>query len=131
MDGVNLDSGPGEEDWYKTEVVAKRFYDFYMGTERIFKRIAQKIDGEVSEGADWHKELLKQMEQPVAGREAVISRELRKELMDFLAFRHVWVKAYGTELNWPKMKKLAQKFPAVYSQSRREILNFLENYLSA
>ena len=110
---------------YKTEILANRFYDFYIGVERIFKRIAQKIDGEVPRGADWHKKLLKQMTEDGFNREAVISEELRKELMDFLVFRHFWVKSYVIELDRKEMEPLIDKFDGGYEKTRRELLDFV------
>lgn len=37
-------------------------HDVYSGFERVFKQIAATVDGSVPTGAEWHRELLDQMD---------------------------------------------------------------------
>jgi len=125
MEEIDIETGPPAKEWYKKEAIANRLYDFYMGVERIFKRIAQKLDQKLPQGANWHKDLLQQMNQEKESRDPVISQKLRRDLLELLAFRHVWVNAYGIELTWKKMKYLVRKFEDVHDRTKKEIHTFI------
>ena len=45
-----------QDDFYM-DSVALNLHSFYNGLERIFERIAATLDGDVPEGANWHKVL--------------------------------------------------------------------------
>lgn len=62
------------------ESAALRLHNFYTGCERIFKLIANDINGTVPETIDWHKRLLTQMALDVTDvRPAVVSKDTRSE----------------------------------------------------
>lgn len=96
----NLAQDPEEREAY-VDAIAFNLHDFYTGVERIFLRIAQDLDGSVPQGAEWHKELLRQMEENLPGiRSAAIKSEsLVRELNDLRGFRHVARNIYTCELN--------------------------------
>ena len=45
-------------DRYLLRTKASFLADFYMGVERIFKIIAEELNGGTPKGEDWHKRLL-------------------------------------------------------------------------
>jgi protein subunit release factor A len=62
----------------------------YEGLERLFSLILLTVDKKRLHGADWHQELLAQMEKDEPGiRPAVISAESRRALDKLRGFRHV------------------------------------------
>ena len=102
-------------------------HDFYGGIERIFRRIAEGMDGELPKGDDWHIELLQRMTSEIPGvRTAAISPALAEELDDFLRFRHLFRNVYGFQLRWAKFSALAKKMGPILQRFREEIEAFLK-----
>lgn len=102
-------------------------HDFYNCCERIFRRISQNINGEISESEKWHKELLARMTRPVKNvRPAVISEELAAELDDYLGFRHLFRNIYGFELKGERLDRLVKKFSGVSGRFKKETRRFLK-----
>ena len=86
----------------KTAMTSRRaqgsiLHDFYNCCERIFRRIAEDINGGEPEDPErWHRRLLARMTMEITDiRPRVISDELAAELDDYLGFRHTNV-FYGS-----------------------------------
>jgi hypothetical protein len=87
--------------------------------ERIFERIAVRLDGGLPSGALWHTQLLDRMAAPVeGGRPAVIDPSLHTVLAEFLKFRHRIRHTYSYDLEWPRVKERADELGAVMRQLR-------------
>ncbi|RMF30687.1 MAG: antitoxin, partial [Chloroflexi bacterium] len=57
----SLQERPDEQAYLDS--VALNLHSFYSGLERLFELIARHVDGKLPNGATWHRDLLKQMEQ--------------------------------------------------------------------
>ena len=79
-------------------LIAMRLLIFYTGLEKIFGLVAQEIDMDEPEGAEWHKNLLQQMAEARPSRPPVISEETFAALMPVLRFRHRIRNIYVFEL---------------------------------
>jgi hypothetical protein len=109
------------------EFAAMNLQSYYTGLERILRKIATKIDGAIPEGERWHKDLLDQVAVEIPQvRPAVISKSLRDELIDYLAFRHVIRNVYPFDINTQKVEELLDKLPAVHQHLTNEIEVFRE-----
>jgi hypothetical protein len=99
----------GEEfDFLKIRGQGAIIHDFYTAFEKIFKKIATDINGELPPGEDWHQRLLYQMSIEVKGvRPAVISKESFSFLKQLLAFRHLFRNVYGFELKKDRLDELS------------------------
>jgi hypothetical protein len=96
--------------------VGSILHDFYNGVEKIFEHIANKVDGDIPSGADWHMQLLKRMGAEVSDRRpAVINKELGEKLSEYLSFRHLFRNIYGFELKWERCKDLAPGLEEIYN----------------
>jgi hypothetical protein len=63
-----------QDDDFYLDSVAQNLHAFYSGLERIFEKLASTIDGTVPTAANWHQELLIQMQTEIPSlRLAVIS----------------------------------------------------------
>ena len=70
-----------QDDDFYFDSVALNLHSFYSGLERIFEKLASTIDGEVPNAANWHQELLAQMQTEIPSvRPAVISSQLKEAL---------------------------------------------------
>ncbi|MBO8129199.1 MAG: hypothetical protein H0Z39_08385 [Peptococcaceae bacterium] len=109
-------------------VCASVLADFYMAVERIFKLIAKEIDGELPEGEDWHKKLLRQMsiELPEI-RLPVINKKLFRQLEEYLKFRHLVRNIYGFQLEYKRFAHLVENLPAVAADAEHQITTFLDD----
>ena len=106
--------------------VGKLVHDFYNGIERIFERVAVRIDEDVPPGSHWHVDLLRRMERPWGqNRPAVISHSLALGLFKLLRFRYLFRHTYGFELLWEEIKPLAKGLAGLLDELNRELPRFL------
>ena len=100
-------------------------HDFYSGIERIFERIAVTLDGGLPAGDRWHQALLQQMtEVPQGVRPAVIDDVLYQHLLDYLKFRHLFRHTYGNELEWGKLRPLAEGVQEIFTKLYAQLTQF-------
>jgi hypothetical protein len=112
-------------DPIELSALAAMLHAFYTGIENIFKRIALHVDGEVPEGAKWHRELLRSLASGTTNRGAVISPDLQRRLRSYLDFRHVFRHAYTFQLRWDKMAPLALACRNTLDDLKAELNKFL------
>lgn len=128
----DIDEGPrGPEKWKDVEAMANRIETLYSCFERIFKRIARKIDGMDFRGESWHKDLLNRMSQDTDDRPAVIHDETKERLMEFLKFRHYVRKNYVQFVEWDEMVGLVESYPRIYSQVQGHLDDFVSKLENA
>lgn len=121
-----LQQAPPEPHKVQIQGAAKYVHDFYNGVERIFERIAVRIDEDLPTGSNWHTLLLRRMGQPFGSRRpAVIERTLEEELADYLRFRHLFRHTYGYDLKWERVRELGQALPGVLQGLKAELADFL------
>jgi len=106
-------------------------HDFYTGVEKVFRRIAIKVDRDLPEGEDWHIHLLQRMAVPVPKvRPHVIDKNLESELEEYLRFRHLFRNIYGFDLKWKRFQPLVKKMGKILQELERQIKNF-EDFLAS
>lgn len=114
-----------QHDDYYLDGVALNLHGFYSGLEKIFEKIASKIDGAVPTAANWHQELLEQMSMEILDvRPAVISEDSRDMLVDYRGFRHVVRNVYTYHMNPEKMERLIEKIDSVLEKLSSELMTF-------
>lgn len=113
-------------DRYLLRTKASFLADFYMGVERIFKIIAEELNGGTPKGEDWHKRLLLDMSLNIGERPPVISRELQGSLLMFLGSRYVVRQVYGFELDEKRLEALSVHFEPVLEKFIKEIEDFCQ-----
>ena len=89
--------------------IARYLYEIYMGMENIFREIARDFDGDMPDGAEWHKALLKQMAAAREERPPLISQKTLGLLENLLGFRHVFTHIYSVKLNYEETEKNAKR----------------------
>jgi len=122
---ARLPAQPNEDE---IRSIGSRLQDFYSGVERIFERIAVRLDGDLPAGPSWHTYLLRRMTSPWAEvRPAVIDRALATRLLDYLRFRHLFRHTYGFDLEWEKCQPLAEGMAETLEALRAQLMAFLGN----
>lgn len=112
----------------KTRISASILDDFYLATEKIFKKIAQEIDEELPGGGDWHKKLLRLMTIDLPEtRPKVINKELFHQLEEYLRFRHLTRNIYGFQLNLERFDHLIEGLDKVSEKLNSQIIDFLDS----
>lgn len=123
-----LQSAPSELGEVQVQGGAKYLHDFYNGVERIFERIAVRVDEDLPAGPNWHTLLLQRMRLPFGSRRpAVIERPLEVQLSEYLRFRHLFRHTYGYDLKWGRVRELSRKLPGLF----RDLENQLNAFLSS
>lgn len=96
-----------EPDSFELRAIGSILHDVYSGAEGICQHIAKEIDRRLPVGANWHRDLIDQLTQPLPKtRPAVVQAETATRLEKYRAFRHVFRNIYGPKLDWIQMKPL-------------------------
>jgi hypothetical protein len=106
-------------------------HDFYTGVEKIFRRIATRVDQDLPTGEDWHVQLLQRMSVPLEEiRPQVIDEPLERDLEEDLRFRHLFRNIYGFELRWELCQPLAERLHQTFVKLKRQMERF-EDFLDS
>lgn len=117
---------PAQPDEYEIRSISSLLQDFYSGVERVFERIAIRLDGDLPPGPNRHTYLLRRMTSPWGEvRPTVIGRALASRLLDYLRFRHLFRHTYGFDLEWDKCRPLAEGMAETLEALRAQLLAFL------
>lgn len=101
-------------------------HDFYGGIERVFRRIAEELEGGLPQGDQWHRQLLTDMSLEIPGvRTAVVSSDLVNRLDDYLRFRHLFRNVYGHVLEGERLARLEVRLPETHRLFEEELRAFL------
>ena len=101
-------------------------HDFYGGAERIFERIAVRLDEDVPPGPHRHTDLLLRMAHPWGEkRGTVLDHDLALQLHRYLRFRHLFRHTYGFELVWNELRPLVEGLSSVLANLRSRLATFL------
>lgn len=112
---------------YIEETIANRLSDVYSGIERIFERIASEVDGQLSRGSRWHKNLLEQMTRQRPERIPVISQETFLLLEDLLEFRHKINNIYADEFIYDNTETHAKNVERLYQSFSNDLKMFTDS----
>lgn len=113
-----------EDDFY-LDSVALNLHAFYSGLERVFEKLASTIDRSVPSAANWHQELLTQMQTEIPSvRPAVISSQLKESLEEYRGFRHVVRNVYTYHLKPEKLKILVGNLEGTFEMASKELAAF-------
>ena len=116
-------------DRFLVRALASYLEDFYNACEKVFKVVAEELNGGVPKGENWHKTLLSDMAVKIGKRPPVISPEMLEKLGQYLGFRHIVRHVYGFGLNAAKVELLAGGFPAAADDFCEEIDGFVKGFM--
>ncbi len=118
-----------EPDFIGLGSLAMLLHSFYNGLENIFSRIARKIDENMPNSEEWHKELLEQMAKQTEKRaHIVLSDSTCENLKEYLGFRHFSRHAYAFDLDWNLMKDLVLEIDKIKKSVIGEIRSFIDKH---
>jgi len=102
-------------------------HSFYNGIENILKRISREVDGTLPKGEGSHRALLKRMKRELPkGRPSVLETDTVEKLKPYLGFRHFFRHSYAFEIDWNKLKPLAEEVETVSSELKRDLEQFFK-----
>lgn len=105
--------------------MAYRLDQFYMGIERILKRIVQNLDKQVPTSAEWHRELLDMTVKECSNvRPAILDEPLRERLDEFRRFRHIVRNIYEPQLDLERVQDLAKKVSETFTSFELALRSF-------
>lgn len=98
---------------------------FYTAVESLLTRILRTLDGDVPEGADSHRELLRAAGVPVTGlRPALFPAEILDALRELLSFRHYARHGYDSVPKLVRVEELAATAATVHTALERTLAAF-------
>lgn len=101
-------------------------HDFYTGLEKIFRRVALKVDQDLPAGPDWHLQLLQRMATPIEGvRPRILADDQVRRLEEYLRFRHLFRNIYGFELRWELIEPLVEDLDVRFEEIQSQLEEFL------
>lgn len=89
------------------------------------KAVAARFSEPAIDSTAWHQELLNQMATQTAARPAVVSPGLRDRLAVLLGFRHVSRHATALDLDWERMRPVAEAVQSTVGDFLAELDVFL------
>ncbi len=114
------------EDLY-VDAAALNIHGFYAGLERIFALIADRVDGSLPSGPNWHQDLLRQIAAEMPGiRPAAILPDLVPTLDRYRGFRHVVRNVYAYVLDPRLVAVLIEDLPETNQRLRTELAVFAD-----
>ncbi len=109
------------------DAVALNLQSFYTGAEQALEAIAIEMDGGLPQGANWHRELLRQLSAPLVGLRPPVLQSDTKLLLDELRrFRHVVRNVYAHVLDPSRIAELGEALPSGISSLRRDLQAFMK-----
>jgi len=109
------------------DAAALNIHGFYVGLERIFTLVAQRIDASLPGGPNRHQDLLRQMTAEMPGvRAAVLSSDLFPTLDRYRGFRHVVRNVYAYVLDPRLVAVLVDDLPETSERVRVQLEAFAD-----
>lgn len=120
-------SASRDSDDLYLDSAALNVHGFYVGLERIFTVVAERIDCSLPSGPNWHRDLLRQMTAEVPGvRAAIVSTDLYPTLDRYRGFRHVVRNVYAYVMDPRLMAILVEDLPAADERLRAQLAAFAD-----
>lgn len=114
---------PDDPSQFELHGLAAYVHKFYTGVETIFERIAVWLREPMPMGSEWHRDLLRQMAEPVEGiRPRVIDESLRGTLGEYLRFRHFFRHAYSYDLEWVRLRPFVVGMAETFETLRAQVI---------
>ena len=119
---ITLEKDP---DLIEVSALGSVLHSFYNGIEGIFTIIAKKIDRQIPDGPNRHKDLLAQMSEDIENRITLINKDQYSRLHDYLRFRHFFRHSYTYYLDWSLMKPLVHDLEETWNRLEESIRRFI------
>jgi len=100
--------------------IATFVHNFYNGIENILKQILLEKDVSIPQIESWHKDLLE-----LSMQNKIITKQLRNNLSEYLAFRHFLVHAYVFTLKQRQLLPLVNDIDNVFVEFKENIREYL------
>lgn len=121
-----FNQSPGDEE---AMVVSQLLSAYYTCLETIFLRISGHFENNLPSDS-WHQTLLDKMTLEIEDvRPAVLTREIRSDLLELLKFRHFNRYYFELDYDWEKLRYLLKKFHQANAPVQQHLLIF-KQYLT-
>lgn len=114
-----------DPDLIEVSALGSVLHSFYNGIEGIFTIIAKKIDRQIPDGPNRHKDLLAQMSEDIENRITLINKDQYSRLHDYLRSRHFFRHSYTYYLDWSLMKPLVHDLEETWNRLEESIRKFI------
>jgi hypothetical protein len=102
-------------------------HSFYNGIEKSVILIYKKINEEIPNDFDWHKNLFEKTFNPTKNYPAIFSNEFKTQLRNYLKFRHFFRHTYGHKIDPKKLKPLIYEVGPLWEKIKNDLINFVKS----
>ena len=115
-----------EPEIIELTAIASVLHSFYGGLESIFISVIKIKGANVPSGNSWHKEIVELLFSTTAFEKLVFPLSLKKTIVEYLTFRHLYRHSYSYILQWDKMDHLLINLQSNW----KAIKTYLRKYLN-
>lgn len=126
-EAVQRSQADEENAEFLIEAAAFSVHSAYTAIERLFVDIARAVDQFEPSGAEWHRDLVRQMHlEPTGVRPAVISDTVAGELQAILRFRHLVRNVYASSLDPVRVADNVRRLANIDAALSRDLRAFAD-----
>jgi len=116
-----------EPDFVEASAAGLFLQSVYNGIESIVLLIFKSIGEDIPNDAQWHKSLFEKTFESNEKRTKIFQNEYKEQLSEYLTFRHFIRHAYGSEIDWKRLKPLINGAKEMWKIVEKDIKQFIEN----
>jgi hypothetical protein len=120
-----------ELDFIEKSAAGSFLHSFYNGIENLILMIFKSIPENIPNDTHWHKRLLDKSFESTEKRQPLFNKEYKKQLENYLNFRHLFRHTYEYQINPILLKPLINEVGIFWEKLERDIYKFVEEFLNS
>ncbi|MDR2964322.1 MAG: hypothetical protein LBU88_00920, partial [Treponema sp.] len=124
---LNLCKIKEQPDIIEMTAVAQVLHSFYNGVESIIVLFFKYMNENLPNDLRWHKTLLEMAYGSNSKKIKILNENAKKDLENYLSFRHFIRYSYSSELDWKVMGPLVKEIENIWKNMKKDFEIFIEN----
>jgi hypothetical protein len=113
-------------EYIKTSAIGSFLHSFYNGIENTLLLIYKGIPENIPNDTNWHRTLLNKSFESTEERPPIFKNEYKKDLEEFMSFRHVFRHSYDFQLELDRLMPLMNKAETLWKDLEKDFVNFID-----
>jgi hypothetical protein len=124
---LNLCKIKEQPDIIEMTAAAQVLHSFYNGVESIIVLFFKYMNEKLPNDLRWHKTLLEMTFGSNSKKIKLLNENVKKDLENYLSFRHFIRYSYSSELDWKVMGPLVKEIENMWKNIKKDFEIFIEN----
>jgi hypothetical protein len=124
---LNLCKIKEQPDIIEMTAAAQVLHSFYNGVESIIVLFFKYINEKLPNDLRWHKTMLEMAFGKNSKNIKILNENIKKDLENYLSFRHFIRYSYSSELDWTEMGPLIKEIENMWQIIKKDFELFIEN----